>query len=70
MHHKITLPSIFDSYYTTYSEIHNYSTRQNDDLHVVSFNTFYGQRCLQYEGSVLWNNLPNTLKINMTVNFF
>ena len=41
------------------------------NLHVISANTHYGQRCLQYKGSVLWNNLPNFLKKNnMTVNRF
>jgi len=62
MHHKITLPSIFDSYYTLNSDIHKYSTRQTDHLHVISTNTHYGQRCLQYKGSVLYGMIARNLE--------
>ena len=42
--------------------IHNYNTRNKDDLHIFSSNTSVGSKSLKYKTSIIWNKLPDSLK--------
>jgi len=40
------------------------------ELKMIYTRSSAGQKCSQYYGSVLWNNLPNDLKCNSSINMF
>jgi hypothetical protein len=52
----------FKDYYKTCEHNHNYSTRQNNLLHVARTSTELGKTTTQIKGSVLWNNLELKFK--------
>ena len=44
-------------------QVHQYNTRQKDDLHSVKINTkSYGEKTILFQGRDCWNKLPNNLK--------
>jgi len=45
------------------SEVHDYNTRLSQNLHLFNTRTSYGQRCIKYKGSSLWNSLPMPLRL-------
>ena len=59
---KNLLPEIFKSYFTTNKSIHQHRTRNIMNLHITSVNSTFGQRCSDFRGSKLWNELPIRLK--------
>jgi hypothetical protein len=62
LHHPEKLPNIFQDYLVANDVIHTHITRTQKDLHIYRANTTYGQRCLKYKISKLWNDLPCDLK--------
>ena len=68
MHQPYKLPSVFKNYFSTNSNVHTYATRSRNDIHMNRQSTTYGQRCLKYKGANLWNNLPEHLKNQASVN--
>ena len=65
------LPSVFDSYFTSFSNIHNINTRYRNTnfiLHRVSSNL--GSTSISFEGAVLWNNLEISSKEIQSVKSF
>jgi len=64
IHHVVALPCIFNNYFEAKSTVHSHKTQQSDQLHLLISNTEYGQRCLNYKGCTLWNNLLRTLQEN------
>jgi len=63
IHHKQNLPDIFALYFTENSFIYDYNTRSKSNLHVRSIQSQCGKRLTTYKGSILWNNLPDSLKL-------
>jgi len=61
VYHSDLVPSIYSNYFVLNNEIHNYNMSQR--LHITSF----GQKCIQFKGSSLWNRLPSSLKIPSSV---
>ena len=55
------LPPLYANYFVLNAEVHNYNTRasssssSSSDLHVLGPRSTYGQRCIRYKGSMLWN---------------
>ena len=44
-------------------QVHQYDTRQKNDLHPVKINTrLYGEKTISFQGRDYWNKLPNSLK--------
>ena len=44
-------------------QVHQYDTRQKNDLHPVKINTrSYGEKTISFQGRDCWNKLPNSLK--------
>ena len=68
MREPYKLPSVFQNYFTTNSNVHTYATRSRSNTHMNRHSTTYGQRCLKYKGAHLWNNLPERLKMQASVN--
>ena len=61
------VPSIYFNYFVLNNEIHNYITRLSQGLHICGPRTSFGQKCIQFKGSSLWNKLPSSLKIPSSV---
>ena len=51
-------------------DIHGHSTRTSNNLHMITPNTTFGKRCTKYKCTVLWNDLPDSLKVYYTVKKF
>ena len=55
-------PEIFENYFVSNKEIHNYNTRSSLLLHKISNKTNYRAHTLANKGILVWNNLPNQYK--------
>jgi len=62
VHHKHRLPNAFLHYFVPNKAIHDFNTRTKTDFHLYSVNKTQGQKCVKYNGSLLWNRLPSSLK--------
>jgi len=67
LYHSDLVPSIYLNYFVLNNEIHNYNTRLSQGLHICGPRTSFGQKCIQFKGSSLWNRLPSSLKISSSV---
>ena len=56
------LPSSFNSFFITRSQIHSHQTRSVDLLHRQFFRTNLGQFSIRDRGPVVWNSFPATLR--------
>ena len=70
LHHKYLLPNAFANYFTPNSAIHSYNTRVRENLHLDSVYKNYGKRTVKYKASILWNQLPPSLKEFSSVKYF
>ena len=55
LYHSGLVPSIYSNYFMLNNEIHNYNTRLSQGLHICGPRTSFGQKCIQFKGSSLWN---------------
>jgi hypothetical protein len=56
------LPIIFEKYFMSNREIHNYNTRNSSLLHKTINRTNYRKHNLANKGIEVWNNLPKQYK--------
>ena len=61
-HFNELLPEVFRTYFVLNKTIHKYYTRNVINLHISTVNSNFGQRCSNFRGSKLWNELPDSLK--------
>ena len=61
LYHSDLVPSIYSNYFVLNNEIHNYNrpTRLSQGLHICVPRTSFGQKCIQFKGSSIWNSLPS-----------
>ena len=65
------LPSVFDDYFTSFSNIHNINTRyRNTNFIIPRVSSNLGSTSISFEGAVLWNNLENLNKEIKSVKSF
>lgn len=70
IHHKHILPEVFASYFTQNCIIYHHDTRSNSNIYIKSIHSTFGKRAIPYKGSILWNHLPNDLKILQSTSIF
>jgi len=64
-------PTSLNSVFKSTSSVHSHNLRNSKcNLFVPRPNTEAGKRSFQYRGSVLWNSLPLSAKIQPTLSFF
>jgi len=68
LYHSDLVPSIYFNYFVLNNEVHNYNTRLSEIIRGPR--TSFGQKCIQFKGSSLWNRLPSSLKIPSSVVVF
>ena len=64
------LPDIFNDYFILKCNVHNYNTRNPQNIHPPLNRFSMSQSSIFYHGSVLWNNLQNYLKESNSLNQF
>ncbi len=70
IHHKSLLPDIFSNYFQSSNMLYRYSCRRKFDLFIKSVNSHYGEKCILFKGSSLWNKLPESVKTIINVASF
>lgn len=64
------LPEIPNINFVINSDIHSYSTRQKNDLHLFKVRTTNAQNSFYLHGIKEWNNLSNDIKESTTLSRF
>ena len=70
IYNRNALPDIFATYFTPNTSVHHYGTRKNTDLHLTTVRTEFGKRALTFKGSMLWNSLPDNIKMIRSTSHF
>ena len=68
--YKDKLPPAYSNYFTQNYAVHNYCTKNRNDLHLQSCQTAIGKKIIKFKASQLWNLLPNDLKQIQSYNSF
>jgi len=69
LHYADKLP-VFNSYIAQNRSINQYNTRGKLNLHLNTPHSTFGKRLQKYKGSILWNNLPEKLKLTVNTTTF
>ena len=70
-YYKNKLPSTFDNFFTLFSDIHGYCTRnRNHSFILPQYSNNFGSSALKVEGVRLWNALDNEIKSKNTIKSF
>ena len=64
-YHIHLLPKIYHDYFQPNRGMYNYETRNKADLYLHSVNTTFGQKRIKFKGALLWNGLPDHIKISV-----
>ena len=64
------LPEISKGYFTYNNVYHNYNTRSANNFHIPFHRTSTTQSSIFYHGTILWNNLPTSIKNSKTLTQF
>jgi hypothetical protein len=64
------LPSVFNDYFTTNSEIHSYNTRRAKDFHLFSVKTCSRKKSIIFQGPKIWNSLSEGIKNSTSLTVF
>jgi hypothetical protein len=64
---KEKLPDIFNELFIRNKDVHTYSTRQSEQLHVPKANLSTYQRCIKYVGVIIWNFIMRQLNTDCSL---
>ena len=64
------VPSYFSLYFTRFSNIHNYSTRQSMRLSLLNVKQNFGKRTFLFTGAKIFNKLPLNIVRNENIQTF
>ena len=71
IHKPELLPEAVNDIFRKNEQIHHYNTRQKKDLHPPKIKTkSYGEKTFSFQGTTLWNNLPENIKEITSVQSF
>ena len=62
IYHKELLPNIYHNYLFENYKIHDYDTRNKNNLHLSTVNLSNGSRAIYFKGCNLWNQLLEDIK--------
>ena len=69
-HANNLLPPIINDMYTTYSDIHNYTTRQKHLLHVNKSNINIYSKSFANTSARIWNAMQSEILVNVSISKF
>jgi len=55
IYHKKLQPKLYHNYFTENYKIHDYDSKNKNNLHLLTVNLFYGSRAMTFKDSNLWN---------------
>ena len=71
IHEPCFLPEAINDIFRKNKQVHQYNTKQKNDLHLVKIDTkLYGEKTTCFQGRDYWNKLPNNLKEVTSVGLF
>ena len=56
------MPNIFQNCFHFNFDVHHYSTRYREDLHIPRYRTNICKFAIKYHGPIVWNNIPQDLR--------
>ena len=69
VHHEF-VPELFQEYYKSKSEIHNYKTRTRATLHVPDYNIDIRKLSIRFKGVYVWNFVSKYISPKCSLNIF
>ena len=69
VHHEFA-PQLFQEYYTSKSEIHNYETRGRTTLHVPDYDINIRKLSIRFKGVYVWNFVCKNVSPKCSLNIF
>ena len=70
MYSRDSVPIGITTLFDTNSILHTHYTRHANDLHAIGHSNNFGQRCVNYKFSKIWNDLPQDVKNIAPINIF
>ena len=70
IYHPHELPGIFRNYLALHNNIHDHNTRSKVNLYPHYIRTNYGAKDLKYKSHLLWNVLPDEIKVPSSISQF
>ncbi len=64
------LPKVFENYFNTRSNIHNYKTRNSNAYQIPKIKTNFAQKTIKTMGPDKWNSLEKDVQLSKTVKHF
>ena len=64
------LPDLFDNFFITNREIHNYPTRNSNKLRIPMVKTTVATNFIKRTGVGIWNGLDEIIKKNLKIGTF
>ena len=68
-YHHSMLPSVLDMFVKN-CQVHSYSTRQSDLLHVPNCRTELGKMLFKYQAVMVWNHIYQSVDVNIGIGTF
>ena len=68
-HHKL-LPPVFDNYFSSNSQIHNYNTRQENLYHTPQYNSATSKAFIKYFGVIVWKKVNTFIDVTLKLSSF
>ena len=69
-HQAELLPNIFNDYFRTHNQIHNYSTRNAQNYSIHKAKKMFSDRSIRTSGPGLWNSIDKKTKQAKSVKMF
>ena len=69
-HQNNSFPLVINYSFKRNEEIHAHNTRQSSYLHPVNITTEQGKQSIEYEGPILWNEVPEEIGNIQSYNSF
>ena len=57
------VPAVFKKFYCLNSQVHDYKTRNSDDIAIESTGTVRSAFTVRYMGPLIWNKLPMSTRM-------
>jgi len=68
--HLRQLPPVIDELFISNSQIHTINTRQRNLLHCPLVRSKFSAKSIRFRGTLIWNQIPNTFDIDVSVHSF
>ena len=64
------LPSVFNNFFLSTTEVHSYHTRQANSYHLPYAHTNIRRFSVKYNGAQTWNEIPLSIRLQPSLSLF